>query len=178
MNGQDSPPSSGSPPPFPGAGDRYRSRTGDGWQTGRGGPQQGGAPDSGATGFKSPNPFRLYRNVKEGKVAGICAGIAEYANIETWLVRVGVIAGFFFFPPIFIIGYLALWVSLRPKPNDLFENTEEEGFWRSVATRPDQTVAALKGKFRELDRSIGGMEGFVASREFDLHRQFRDLEKK
>ncbi len=30
----------------------------------------------------------LYRIPQSGKVAGVCAGIADYFNFETWLVRV------------------------------------------------------------------------------------------
>ena len=30
----------------------------------------------------------LYRIPQSGKIAGVCAGIAEYFNFETWLVRV------------------------------------------------------------------------------------------
>ena len=34
------------------------------------------------------NGRTLYRIPQSGKVAGVCAGIADYFNFETWLVRV------------------------------------------------------------------------------------------
>ncbi|MFC7333985.1 envelope stress response membrane protein PspC [Rhodocista pekingensis] len=128
--------------------------------------------------FRSPNPHRLYRNTKDGKLAGVCAGISDYINVDAWIVRLGLLLGlpFFFFP--IVAGYVVLWVVLKERPSHLYESQEEERFWRSVTTRPDQTLAGLKTKFRELDRQIGSMETYVASREYDLHRQFRDLEKK
>jgi len=126
----------------------------------------------------SSNPYRLYRSRTDSKIGGVCGGIAAYANIDTWIVRVGFIIGFFTFPPVFFFGYLVLWWLLKVQPTHLYESQEEEVFWRSVATKPDQTLSSLRGKFRDLDRDIGRLEGFVASREYDLHRQFRDLEKK
>lgn len=139
----------------------------------------GHAGDPGAA-FRSPNPHKLYRNTKEGRIGGVCAGIADYINVNPWIVRLAFVIGvvFFAFAPVFLIGYLVLWMVLRPRPADLYENAEEEVFWRSVTTKPDQTLAGLKAKLRDLDRQIGEMEGFIASKEFDLHRQFRDLERK
>lgn len=154
-----------------------RNREG-GYTRGGYGPGWGGGREDAAAGFKSPNPHRLYRNRKDGKLAGVCAGIADYVNVDPWMVRVGVVIGFFFFPPVFLIGYAVLWFALKQRPDHLYSNPEEEVFWRSVTIKPDQTLAGLKAKFRSLDRQIGEMETFIASKEFDLHRQFRDLERK
>ena len=30
---------------------------------------------------------QLQRNAETGKIAGVCAGLADYLNIETWVVR-------------------------------------------------------------------------------------------
>lgn len=128
--------------------------------------------------YRSPNPHKLYRNVAEGKLGGVCAGIADYLNVDSWIIRLAVVLGFFFFPPVFVVGYPILWWILKPRPRNLYETKEEEVFWRSVATRPDQTLAGLKAKFREMDRGLSRIEGYVASKEYDLHRQFRDLERK
>jgi len=130
------------------------------------------------SGYGSPNPHRLYKN-RANKVAdGVCAGVADYLNVDPAWVRIGWAAGLFFFFPVFFFGYIALSVILKPRPGDLFENRAEEHFWRDVTTRPQQTVGALKSKFRELERDIETLEGYVASHEFDLNRQFRDLETK
>ncbi|WP_114393212.1 envelope stress response membrane protein PspC [Oleisolibacter albus] len=193
------------PPPFPGRRNRYRysgSRRPSDWQSEWLGKEPGqswsqylgvdpGLFRKGGSRWRqedpmasqdpltrSPNPHRLYRNVAEGKIAGVCAGIADYINVDSWMVRLGALLGLFFFTPVFFIGYVALWWILKPRPGHLFETVEEEQFWRSVSTRPEQTAAALKAKFRDLDREIARLEGYIASREYDLNRQFRDLERK
>ncbi|SNT06624.1 MULTISPECIES: envelope stress response membrane protein PspC [unclassified Azospirillum] len=127
---------------------------------------------------RSPNPHKLYRSRTDAKLGGVCAGIADYLNVDSWIVRLVFVIGFFCFPPVFLFGYPILWWILKPQPMGLYESQEEEVFWRSVATKPEQTLSALRNKFRQLDQEIGRLEGFVASREYDLHRQFRDLERK
>ncbi|HYE52259.1 MAG TPA: envelope stress response membrane protein PspC [Azospirillaceae bacterium] len=127
--------------------------------------------------FSSPNPHRFYRNTVDGKLAGVCAGVADYFNIDAWVVRLAAVLGFFFFPPAVLLGYLIMAVVVKKRPAGLYGSKEEEAFWRSVTTKPDQTLASLRAKFRDLDRQIASLEGFVSSREYDLHRQFRDLEK-
>lgn len=173
------------PPPYPG------SREGAGSHGGNGGPQQdrrwnnpfpGSRPSSGSrmgeeASFRSPNPYRMHRDPTQGKVAGVCAGLADYFNIDVTLVRVITVISLFVAAPLTLAAYLALAVILKPAPRGLYHSGEEEAFWRSVNSRPDQTLTALHARLRGLDQQIVAMEGFIASREFDLRRQFKDLEK-
>lgn len=160
------------PPPFPG------SRGNGGQQNQRwsnpspNGPQMGGQDP-----FRSPNPYRLFRDPTQGKIAGVCAGVAEYFNIDVTVVRVAAVIGLFVGFPFTLTAYLVLALVLKPAPRGLYHSGEEEAFWRSVNTRPDQTLVALHARLRGLDQQIVAMEGFIASREFDLRRQFKDLEK-
>jgi phage shock protein C len=121
------------------------------------------------------NPHRLYRNTENARVAGVCAGIADYFGVRLSMVRLATILSLvFFFVPTFI-AYLALTLVLPKKPPALYANREEEVFWRGVATAPDDTLKALRHKFAELEQRLGSMETQVTSPEFDLHRKFRDL---
>ncbi len=58
----------------------------------------------------------LYRNPQGGKIAGVCAGIADYFGWETWLVRILVVSGVLFGMPFLILGYIAAWFILDKKP--------------------------------------------------------------
>jgi len=40
-----------------------------------------------------PSRTRFYRNKRNGKVNGICAGIADYTGLDVTLVRIGLIVG-------------------------------------------------------------------------------------
>lgn len=127
--------------------------------------------------FRSPNPHRLYRNPQAGKAFGVCAGIADYFGIDPFLVRVATVLGLvFFFMPV-LMGYAVAAIVLKPRPSRLYASTDEEEFWRTVSIKPERSVAGLREKFSDLDRRIGGLESHVTSREFELNRAFRDLDR-
>jgi phage shock protein C len=62
----------------------------------------------------------LYRDTENGRIAGVCAGIAEYFKIETWLVRILTVTAFFLMAgPFVIVTYIAAWFILDKKPSNM-----------------------------------------------------------
>jgi phage shock protein C len=122
-----------------------------------------------------PARFRLYRDPAHAALAGVCAGIANYFGIERVAVRLafGLALVFFFVPA--ALGYAVLAIALPKRPPALYASGEEEAFWRSVATAPDDTLSGLRRRFGDLETRLRSMEGHVAAPEFDLKRKFRDL---
>jgi phage shock protein C len=119
--------------------------------------------------------IRLYRDPAHGVAAGVCAGIADYLGVERIAVRIAcVIALFLFFPPT-VIAYVVLAIALPKRPPALYASGEDEAFWRSMATRPDDTLHGLARRFAALETRLRAMEQQVTASEFDLHRKFRDL---
>jgi len=131
-----------------------------------------------ASPFESPNPHRLYRNPRRGHVAGVCAGIADYFGIEPFLVRLAVLVGLVLFTPPVLIGYVIAALVLPPRPEQLYRTPDEESFWRTVAIKPDRSLAGLAQRFRDAEKRVVGLEAYVASKEYELNRAFRDLERK
>jgi phage shock protein C len=144
---------------------RYRDRTGMGEETMKPGKFHW-----------SNNPIRLYRDTRNGRVAGVCAGLALYFDIKVKFVRLAVILGMVFgmFVPI-MITYVVLAVLLKPMPEQLFKSDTDERFWRTVNVAPNLSVGELKTRFRTLDRRLAEMEARVTSDEFNLRQKFRDL---
>jgi phage shock protein C len=125
----------------------------------------------------SRNPFRLYRDTEHRRIAGVCAGIADYLGVRRGVVRLAtVLALIFFFVPT-VIAYVVLAIMLKPRPPMLFRSPDEEAFWRGVSRAPLDTFQSLKLKFGTLEERLGQMERQVASGDFDLHRKFRDLDR-
>lgn len=56
----------------------------------------------------SPKKFNLDK--ANGKMAGVCAGIARYFNINPLFVRLGFVAGVLFGFGTFGLIYLAIWL--------------------------------------------------------------------
>lgn len=118
---------------------------------------------------------RLYRNPEQGLVLGVCAGVADYFGLNLTLVRVLTLLGLVMFSIPVLLGYLgAAWL-LPPQPRDLYRDASEAAFWRQARTRPEETVGALRHKFRELERKLRAVEAHATSREFDLGRKIDNL---
>jgi phage shock protein C len=120
--------------------------------------------------YKRKNPHRLYRDKDNAILAGVCAGIAEYAGLNRKGVRLVTIL-MMLFPPFFafiVISYIILAIVIPVKPQDLFESQEQAEFWRGVSNAPSDVFGALRHRFRELNRRLEKMEAFVTSREFEI----------
>lgn len=143
----------------------YRDREGYAYHAGDPGP--------------GPNLHRLRRDTRRGKIAGVCAGLADYFDWKVKWLRLGwILATIFFFPvPIFVYGALAVLMKPERGEGPAYQSTEEERFWRTYSLRPKATFSELKHRFRALDSRIEQMEYAVTSSEYGLRKQFRDLER-
>lgn len=126
-----------------------------------------------------PNFHRLKRDVRRGKIAGVCAGLADYFGWNLKWLRVGwILATVFFFPmPIIAYGVAAVLMRRSDGEPPPWRSTEDERFWRAFSVRPRATFSELKHRFRALDARIADMEHAVTSSEYGLRKQFRDLER-
>ena len=141
----------------------------------------------------------LYRNDEQGKIAGVCAGIADYFGWETWLVRILVVSAVLFGMPFLILGYIAAWfildkASVRMSKSK-FETNDQHGnpqqkknktdvtnesikvkarIWQS-GEPPKQALYDIRRKFRSLEKKLQGMEQYVTSAEFTVSREINKL---
>lgn len=124
-----------------------------------------------------PNPRRIYRDTEKGMLFGVCAGIADYFGFKLCATRCLTVFAALMFAPMIVFAYIAMGVLLPTRPRDLYRDSDDERFWRSVRTAPDAMFSSLRYKFRQLDRRAQKMERYVTSPRFDLDRQFSELEK-
>ena len=68
------------------------------------------------TSSRSDRTNKTLRKSKNKKIAGVCAGIAEYFGIDPTIVRIGFVAGMFLFSGFTIPAYIVLAMIL-PKPD-------------------------------------------------------------
>ncbi|RMD88493.1 MAG: envelope stress response membrane protein PspC [Alphaproteobacteria bacterium] len=124
------------------------------------------------------SPNKLYKDPDNGKIMGVCAGLADYTGIKANVIRcvlvIGCLFGWFLplVPVYFILGFV-----LDPKPKGLYRDAEEERFWRDVRIRPDYTAVDMKRRFRAIDRRLQGLESYITSKRFGLDRDLRNLER-
>jgi phage shock protein C len=143
----------------------------------------------------------LYRNAVQGKIAGVCAGIADYFGWETWLVRILVVSGVLFGMPFLILGYIVGWFILDKSPDKItktdhglgdnqyaeyhhpgqqkFDVTNESikvksRIWQA-GEPPKQALHDICRKFRSLERKLQSMEQYVTSADFTVSREINKL---
>jgi phage shock protein C len=76
---------------------------------------QPGAESAGASfGFAAAAPKKLHRITSQKKIAGVCAGFAEYFDTDVTLMRVIWVALLLLPPNLGLIGYIVSWV-VMPK---------------------------------------------------------------
>lgn len=108
---------------------------------------------------------KFYLDKREGKIMGVCAGLADYTGVDLTLVRVGVVLlTVFALGPVAIIAYLVLgWVA-NDKPREFYdEDPAETKFWQKVRAKPGNSVRQVRASFRDIDRRLADVEAHVTS---------------
>lgn len=108
---------------------------------------------------------KFYLDKRNGKVMGVCAGLADYTGIDVTLVRVAVaLLTVFTLGSILPIAYFILGWVVHDRPRE-FDDTsaEDEKFWQKVRTRPHASVKDVRGRFRDIDRRLADIEVQVTS---------------
>jgi phage shock protein C len=126
--------------------------------------------------YQPPSRTRFYRDKRNGKVMGICAGIADYTGFDVTVVRISMIAAVFLssgsiLPVYFIAGLVA-----PRKPSELETNdTEEREFWRSVRVSPTRTARDIRMRLKDIDRRLADIESYVTTENRSLAREIEQL---
>jgi phage shock protein C len=138
----------------------------------------------------------LYRNTREGKIAGVCAGLADHWDVAHWVVRLMWIAAFLFTGTLALWIYLAGWALLAPRPGRWsttggsdsdgeeveiemeYDERHHDYRPRKVFRYSDSSSVRLQRARERLDAALGrvqAMESYVTSRQYRLNREFSRL---
>jgi phage shock protein C len=123
---------------------------------------------------------RFYIDKRHKKVAGVCAGLAEYFGWDVTMVRVGAVASMLVAGPFVPIGYaVASWIA--PTRSDAVEqemklqDRDEKEFWRKVRNNPRATARSVKLRFRDIERRLAHTEAYLTSPDKRLAREIEQL---
>lgn len=124
----------------------------------------------------------LYREPKNGKLAGVCAGLGRYFGMEAWWVRIIVVSAFLLGGGILVLfAYFGLWLMLEKRPDNLTAADEFE-FDHTIKSKPWQTgqlpaelLADLDKEYALLENKIRDMEAYVTSDAYKVNKEFSKL---
>lgn len=147
---------------------------------------------------------RLLRDPSNEKVAGVCAGLANYFDMETWVVRMGALTGALFFPAVVIPAYfIAYFVMDTPesaqrrdaKPGRRRRKSRKSRRQEAQAAaagaqvadaspssdpesyRPSRTLRHTLLDLKQAELRLRRIEGFVTSDQYELHRELNKIQK-
>lgn len=105
----------------------------------------------------------LYRDKQNGKLMGVCAGIADYTGINVFWMRMMFILLIFAMSPIVIPAYFVAGLVLNKKPASLYVDQDETKYWQRVRQSPKRTAREIKARFRDIDRRLAEVETYYVT---------------
>jgi phage shock protein C len=106
---------------------------------------------------------RFYRDKQNGKIMGVCAGIADYTGVDVLWVRLGAIALVLMGAGIVIPAYFIAGFFANKKPAHLYGDSGEQKFWQRVRQSPGRTAREVRASFRDIDRRLAEVESFYVT---------------
>ncbi|OUS21589.1 hypothetical protein A9R01_17755 ['Osedax' symbiont bacterium Rs2_46_30_T18] len=126
-----------------------------------------------ANGYKR----NLYRNTRDGKIAGVCAGFADSFEIPVWVARLIFISLVIFTFQIALIGYVvAIFMLAKRQPrtaDDWGHDSSNKVF--NYHKPASSRLQDIRDRLRRLDEQVGSMEGYVTSKKYHTNNQINDL---
>jgi phage shock protein C len=144
--------------------------------------------------------MNLYRNTRDARIAGVCAGLADHWDVAHWVVRLLWVGAFLFTGTLALWVYLAAWFLMSPRPSRRLEDGDDyyeddvmpragevemeydERYHdyrpRKVFRYSEASSVRLQRARERLDaalRRVEDMESYVTSRQYNLNKEFSEL---
>ncbi|MDX1341488.1 MAG: PspC domain-containing protein [Reinekea sp.] len=131
--------------------------------------------------------MNLYRNTRDQKIAGVCAGLADHFNVDHWVIRLAAVGGFFFFNTLMIFAYIGAWIALAPRPKGSAAQTAyryDENLHQDRPVNmfryqmsPSDRLRTARQRMDEVMSRVSTMERYVTSRRYELDKEFSKIDK-
>ena len=105
----------------------------------------------------------LYRDKQNGKLMGVCAGIADYTGVNAFWVRMAALMLCFMTSGGIIPAYFIAGLFLNKKPADLYVDRDEQKYWQRVRQSPARTAREVRARFRDIDRRLAEVETYYVT---------------
>jgi phage shock protein C len=119
---------------------------------------------------------RFYKDKRNGKFMGVCAGIADYTGFDVTLVRICFLAAMFMSGgSVLPFYFIAAFVSPN-KPRSLeIRDREDQHFWQGVRASPAQAARDIRSRFKDIDRRLADIESYVTTENRSLANEIEQL---
>lgn len=130
----------------------------------------------------------IYRNTRDKKLAGVCAGIADYLEVSPFWIRLLTFLSLFVLGPFTIFGYILCIFLLDPDPFLEDERLERRRQRRARSAQgeppssgePPRKSGRKSGNagdraaaFRDLEKRLREIKSYMTSKSFRLHCEIK-----
>lgn len=105
----------------------------------------------------------LYRDKQNGKLMGVCAGVADYTGVNALWVRLGALMLVGMTSGGIIPFYFLAGLLLNKKPAHLYVDAQEQKYWQRVRQSPARTAREIRARFRDVDRRLAEVETYYVT---------------
>jgi phage shock protein C len=125
-----------------------------------------------------PSRTKFYLDKRNGKIMGVCAGIADYTGLDPTLVRLGWALMLGILGPITLFAYFVTGWAAPEKPVEFYEaesDPNQRKFWQGVRSNPSRSARDIHSRFRDIDRRLADIEHYVTTENRSLAREIEQL---
>ncbi|MCJ2183822.1 PspC domain-containing protein [Novosphingobium sp. 1949] len=122
----------------------------------------------------------FYLDKSNAKLAGVCAGIADYTDVDALWIRLGAVMLLLLGFPIVIAIYIAVALIADKRPMSGYSAQEEERLLRRVERRRARKAGVgrserLHGELSDIDRRVADMEAHYSNSNARLAAEIESL---
>jgi phage shock protein C len=123
-----------------------------------------------------PSRTRFYRDKQNGKIFGVCAGIADYTGFDVSLIRVCMLAAVFMSGGSVLPFYWIAALVTPTKPRALQRtDSEHQQFWQGVRASPTRAARDIRSRLKDIDRRLADIESYVTTENRSLAHEIEQL---
>lgn len=136
---------------------------------------------------RRPRSRRLYRDPAHAKIGGVCAGIANYYGMETWVIRCMAVTGLCFLGQIVFPAYwIAYFVMEKPpkgqnakRSRDRSEPIDHSSPAPELGMRlsPRRSLRNVQADLSETELRLRRMETHVTSGQYELQKELNKIDQ-
>ena len=120
---------------------------------------------------------QFYLDKSNAKLAGVCAGIADYTGVDVFWIRLGAVLLTLFGFSLTIPIYIAVALLADKRPNFLYSEEEEERLLRRMERRRTRQGRShrLRSDISDIERRVADMEAHYTSSNARLAAEIESL---
>jgi phage shock protein C len=133
---------------------------------------------------RSDRTARLYRDPENGKIAGVCAGIARYYGVDNWVVRCIAVTGLLFLGQIVFPAYWIAYFVMEKPPKDGQPGGREQGGDQAAwapelgsSLSPRRSLRSVAADMDQAELRLRRMESHVTSGQYELQRELNRIDE-